>query len=739
MTIRESSPLLADIGADGDLDVVFGGHDGKVWALRGTNGETVNHWPQQTSHRINSSPSMADVDGDGRPELFVGSGTDIDRVGALYSFATDDGHVRFRLPLADPDFPQGAPVHSSPAIGDLNRDGVLDVSVGVLGVRSLWATRGIDGVVPTGRELFYWDDTIFASPAIADVNGDGTDDVVVGGDSSPGPPVDWRGGMVRAVSGTGQLLWEFRTNDIVRSSPSIGDIDTDGRLDVVFGGGDFWHGTDGNAVFALDAATGAMKWWRDLDGITNGSPALADVDGDGDLDVAIGTFNSPTRGLNGGSVYALDGHNGHDLNGFPVGSGAGVVLGGIVTVDVDGDGAQDLIVPTGGYMTGFNGKTGSRLFNLAEGEGVGFQNSAAVADVDGNGKLDIIAAGTRGNGTGAVYRWELPGSARLGRLGWHQFRKDTRRSGSWTSTVPNASTIPFSRRAGADRFATAAALSSGAAKGGVVYVATGEAFPDALAAGPAAAARGTAVLLVSRTAVPAITRTRLNELGPRQIYVLGGPAAVSDAVVAELNELATDGATRLAGNDRYSTATAVSNNAFTTPLVPVVYIATGASFPDALTGGAAGSMRGGPILLVERDQIPSATSTELRRLVPRSIVILGGTGAVSADVETELRTYAADVSRVAGNDRYASSVALSKALFPEGAPTAFVTTGVNYPDALAGGPLAGTTKVPMLLVPGRCITNVVRSELERLGATSIVLLGGEGAVSSAIGALNPCS
>jgi putative cell wall-binding protein len=718
---------------------VFGAHDGKVWALRGSNGAVVPRWPQPTSNLIDSSPALADVDGDGRPELFIGVGGDQERTGAVYSFATDDGHVRFRRALADNDFPSGAPVHSSPAIADVNGDGALDVAIGALGVRSLWALRGSDGTPLTGRDLFYWDDTIFSTPAVADVNGDGVSDVVVGGDSSPGPPVDHRGGMVRAVSGSGQSLWEFRTNDIVRSSPAIGDVDGDGRLEVVFGGGDYWHGSDGSAVFALDAATGALRWRRDTNGITNASPALADIDGDGDLDVAMGTFNSASRGINGGSVYALDGRDGRDLKGFPVASGGGVVLGGIVTVDADGDGGQDLVVPTGAYLSVFSGKSGDRLFNLAEGDGVGFQNSAAVADVDGNGKLDIIGAGTRTNGTGAVYRWELPANARLGELGWHQFHKDIRRTGSWTSPVPNAGTIPFSRRAGDDRFATAVALSAGVAGGGVVYVATGAAFPDALAAGPAAAAKGSAVLLVTRDVLPGVTRARLAELKPRQILVLGGPAAVSDAVVTELNGLATAGAMRLAGTDRYGTATAVSSNAFTTPLVPVVYLATGASFPDALTGGAAGSLRGGPILLVERDQIPTATSTELRRLLPRAIVILGGTGAISQAVETELRTYSADVSRVAGNDRYASAVAVSKSLFPTGASSALVATGVNFPDALAGGPVAGKQKVPLLLVPGRCITNVVRAELERLGVTSIVLLGGEGAVSSAIGALNPCS
>src|SRR5205814_618389 len=94
----------------------------------------------------------------------------------------------------------------------------------------------------------------------------------------------------------------------------------------------------------------------------------------------------------------------------------------------------------------------------------------------------------------------------------------------------------------------------------------------------------------------------------------------------QLNGMATGGASRVAGADRYDTAAAISAQAFN-PLVPVVYVGTGATFPDALAGAAAGAFRGGPVLLVQRDAIPSQTSLELRRLV-----LLGGPGAVSGAV-----------------------------------------------------------------------------------------------------------
>ena len=733
----ESSPALVDANQDGVLDIAVGSHDGKVWIFDGGSGAVTPNWPQPTTNPIDSSPSVADTDNDGVPELFVGSGSDNDRNGALYSFGLD-GHVRFRSVLPDPDFPYGAPVRTSPALGDVNGDGVVDATVGTLGVRSLWTVRGTDGGSPSGHELFYWDDTMFSSPALADVNGDGRLDVIAGGDSTPGGPTDWRGGLVRAVSGTGALLWEFRLNDIVRGSVAIGDVDGDGKPEAVFGSGDYYHGSDSSRVFAVDAATGALKWSHDTDGVTNASPALADVNGDGRLDVAMGTFNSPARGLHGGSVYVLDGKTGGDIPNWPQPTGGGVVVGGITTADVNGDGAQDLFVPTGAYIAVLDGKTGQKLFNLSEGDSVGFQSSPAIADVDGDGRLDVVAAGTRTDGAGVVYRWALPATAKLGALGWHQFHKDGRRSGSWTSTVPDAAAIQYGRVAGPDRFSTAVSLSSAAPSGGTVYVATGEGFADALAGGPAAAAQSAPILLVQRDTIPSATSARISGLKPSKIVVLGGPAAVSDAVLAQLNGMASGGATRVAGANRGATSAAVSAQAFK-PLVPVAYIANGGGFADALAGAAAGAYRGGPVLLVDRDSISNEVAVELRRLAPQSIVILGGDGAVSSGTETQLHTYSLQVSRLAGNDRYGTAVAVAKATFPSGSSLVFVATGKNYPDALAGGPLVGSARTPLLLVPGACVPNDVRAELGRLGANRLTLLGGSSAVSGSVAALSPCS
>ena len=105
---------------------------------------------------------------------------------------------------------------------------------------------------------------------------------------------------------------------------------------------------------------------------------------------------------------------------------------------------------------------------------------------------------------------------------------------------------------------------------------------------------------------------------------------------------------RLSGADRFATAAAISKASFPAG-VPVAYIANGLNFPDALAGAAAAGAAKAPVLLVRPDAIPSSIATELARLHPGRIVVLGGTSAVSDAVKTALATYTAgSVTRLVG-------------------------------------------------------------------------------------------
>ena len=308
--------------------------------------------------------------------------------------------------------------------------------------------------------------------------------------------------------------------------------------------------------------------------------------------------------------------------------------------------------------------------------------------------------------------------------------------------VPGEVTID--RFAGPDRYATAAAASRGTFPAGVpvAYVATGANFPDALAGGPAAARDRGPVLLVSSGGIPAVTSTELQRLQPQRIVVLGGTGVISQALQNQLATYAPGGASRLAGADRFATAAAISRATFAAG-VPVTYVATGLAFPDALAGGPAAGREGGPILLVTPTAIPAATAAELDRLDPQRIVVLGGTGAVSAQVAIDLQRYTpSGIVRRSGADRYATAVAVSQGSFPGGAHHVFVATGQNFPDGLAGGPVAALRGGPLLLVPGTSLPASMSAELLRLDPDRVTILGGTSVVTDAVQAqidalLNP--
>jgi putative cell wall-binding protein len=88
--------------------------------------------------------------------------------------------------------------------------------------------------------------------------------------------------------------------------------------------------------------------------------------------------------------------------------------------------------------------------------------------------------------------------------------------------------------------------------------------------------------------------------------------------------------------------------------------------------------------------------------------------------------------RVAGDDRYSTAVALSQAVFPDGARTVVVASGEAFPDALAASAVAGANHGPLLLTAGSVLPDVVAAELQRLAPTTVAVLGGPMAVSNSV-------
>lgn len=197
---------------------------------------------------------------------------------------------------------------------------------------------------------------------------------------------------------------------------------------------------------------------------------------------------------------------------------------------------------------------------------------------------------------------------------------------------------------------------------------------------------------------------------------------------------------RIQGADRFDVGANVAREVYppgSEPAdgVPVVYIANGLNFPDALTAGPAAAIQGGVVLLVRPTQIPSSVVAELERLRPQRIVVAGGPASVSATVFAQLHDYVsspADVVRAGGADRYGASRAIVRDAFAAiGARMAIIATGANFPDALTAGPAAASQAGPVILVDGAglSIDESTRQLITDLGIEHVYIAGGTGSVS----------
>jgi putative cell wall-binding protein len=290
----------------------------------------------------------------------------------------------------------------------------------------------------------------------------------------------------------------------------------------------------------------------------------------------------------------------------------------------------------------------------------------------------------------------------------------------------------LSRMSGQDRYATAAAISKASFTSPVnaVFLASGEAFPDALSAGPAAAGQGAPILLTPPDALPEATITELKRLAPSRIYVLGGEFSVSAAVATQAAQYAGS-VVRLAGRDRYLTGVRIVKAFW--PASDVVYLASGENYPDALSGGALAAHQSAPILLSPSDSLPASVLSELQTLHPSRVVLLGGPMSLQETIATEVSQAlpAASVTRLSGPDRYATSAVIAASGWNTSA-TAYFAAGMNFPDALAGVPAAASDGAPLLLSRRGCLPAPVFDETTALAPTTKVLLGGQVSLSGAV-------
>ena len=212
-------------------------------------------------------------------------------------------------------------------------------------------------------------------------------------------------------------------------------------------------------------------------------------------------------------------------------------------------------------------------------------------------------------------------------------------SASVVTQIESLTTAPVVRVGGEDRYATAGALAKTFGNQvDVLYVATGLDYPDALAGAARAGYNDGPVLLVKSDSIPDATLSAIQAINPYRVVVLGGPSVVSDAVANQLKDLTRSGnLQRVAGDNRYATAAELAT--YYPNGLDTVVVATGQSYPDALSGAARAGDSHGPVLLVATNTVFQSTKDALVQLNPKRILIVGGTEVVSSEVEALLQDY----------------------------------------------------------------------------------------------------
>jgi hypothetical protein len=423
-----SSPMFYDLDGDGILEVIT--TDRQSTYVFAANGSLWPGWPRPGGS--DNIPAVADVDEDGVPEIFITSPGAPPKLRCFHPDGT-----------TQPGFPVNLPYQywlnvSCPAIADVDGDGHLDV-----GAQS---EPGVAFFDRFGQPLpgwpYLWSTTqniVWSGPVVADLDGDGACEVVVGNNCLYNCSVH----VIRS-DGSAMPDWPQPTSNIF-SSAAVGDLDQDGDLEIVIQEGDptwwgnllhVWH-HDGRYVDGWPIEI-APQWES-----SRSNPALADLDGDGKLEIVTHTDD--------GLLHILD-SRGQEWPGYPRQLPDGSIAS-VQVVDIDADATAEFFLCY--YFGGSQWVSGWRLdgTTLAGFPKLLFANSqlaahgsAHFADLEGDGDLDLCAQGGT-FGTGSVRVYEVEGSqwsADATRVDWPKIRHDTRNTGY--SPLPTTTAVAEATR-----------------------------------------------------------------------------------------------------------------------------------------------------------------------------------------------------------------------------------------------------------------------------------------------------
>ena len=279
-----------------------------------------------------------------------------------------------------------------------------------------------------------------------------------------------------------------------------------------------------------------------------------------------------------------------------------------------------------------------------------------------------------------------------------------------------------------------------------VVVVSGASYADGLAAAGLSGGGTVPVLLTETGQLSAATAKYITSRNVRSVVVVGGPAAVSDAVYAELTGLGNVTVERIGGATRYETAVKVAERVGTPGRLcgtarRTVFLATGTGYADALSASPLAALGSHPILLTAPDALPDAVASYLADADVDQVVVVGGVAAVSAQVEQQVRAVVSNVTRLDGDDRYETSAEFVEwaTSLGHGSTGCFsasdriaLATGEGFADALAASTPLAAAKTPLLLTASDELPAAARAFLDSHGfddTVSLTIVGGYRAVS----------
>ncbi|MCB0965410.1 MAG: VCBS repeat-containing protein [Ilumatobacter sp.] len=438
-----SSPAVADVTGDGQPEIVTGGMNSLVRVYETATGRTITVDPGganlQTGHgATQASPVIADVNRDGVDDVIVAN-----TGGRLAAFSLKGGNPTtiFNRYVA-PEFVGAIEgLFGTPTVAYVDGDGIPDVIASSWG-QTVDVFRGTDGA--RLDHMHQWlRDTVWSSPVVGDITGDGTDSIVIGADcDGSGVPQpcygNGHGGYVWAFRMDGSVRWSYYVRDaVVWSTPALADLNGDGALDVIVGTGLYFLGPAANKIMALDGKTGQPLWNAPTGGPVMGSPSVATVNGQTRIWVVSG----------GGMLMSFD-RSGTLLwqqcvTDGACSAGAGT-YGGVAIADIDHNGSLEAVVQGEQQMKIFDAITGSSRAVLRSSYPhtlFASMSTPTIAEVGGKTWIVQLNVGdkngnlqTDGGDEMVVTIWTTGTS--LGEAPWPTFKRNMARTGGDLPSAP---------------------------------------------------------------------------------------------------------------------------------------------------------------------------------------------------------------------------------------------------------------------------------------------------------------